>query len=87
MDQVAILNNEEDWRNGMRVKLLKQMVIGFFVLTVFSILGCKRINVAFIYFRASTGRVDREDNPAGALILRRVAVIELLKQGLRRIIM
>ncbi|KAK9936758.1 hypothetical protein M0R45_013584 [Rubus argutus] len=22
---VAILNNEEDWRNGMRVKLLKQM--------------------------------------------------------------
>ena len=27
MDQVTTLNNEGDWRNGMRVKLLKQVVL------------------------------------------------------------
>ncbi|KDO78159.1 hypothetical protein CISIN_1g042134mg [Citrus sinensis] len=28
LDQVATLNDEQDWRNGMRVKLLKRMLTG-----------------------------------------------------------
>lgn len=35
LDQVAMLNNEQDWRYGMRVKLLKQPVHR--LLTLYSI--------------------------------------------------
>lgn len=60
----------------------------FFSFQLLSFFGCKRINGALIiYIRVSMGRVHSVDNLAGALILRRVAVSEHLKQGLRRLIM
>lgn len=76
----------EKWHAGEASKADGKFLF-YFSFQLLSFFGCKRINGALIYIRVSMGRVHSVDNLAGALILRRVAVSEHLKQGLRRLIM